>query len=165
MVWDLMPWRRNTFQVRRERFPSSISRRGAPPIDEPFDDVFDWKIPLTPKYKREFVPSIEVSESENELRIQCELPGINEQDIDVSLSGNTISIRGEKKMEPESGKRDLYRSERCYGSFCRSVQLPTGLDLKNVRADFKNGLLSVVLPKTSEHARTVPITPPRMHWE
>lgn len=70
-----------------------------------------------------------------------------------------------KRRSRNLEKRDLSRSERYYGNFCRSIQLPSGLDLKHVRVDLKNGLLSVVLPKTAEHIRTVPITPPRMHWE
>jgi len=97
-----------------------------------------------------FAPQIELSENGNEVRINAELPGLDEKDVEVTLSGDLLTIKGEKKHEHEEEKGDYYRTERSYGYFQRSVQLPRGVDADKASAKFKKGVLKVSIPKRAE---------------
>ncbi len=94
-----------------------------------------------------FVPSVDVQEGENELKISAELPGMTENDIKVSLEGNRLSISGEKKEEVEEKGANTYRLERRFGSFERVISLADGIDDSKIEATYKNGVLEVVVPK------------------
>jgi len=96
-----------------------------------------------------------VSETEKELRITAELPGVNEEDVDVTLEGDVLTIRGEKKFEQERGgeKENYHFVERAYGSFQRSVQLPYPVNPDEVRAEFRSGVLTLTLPKGEQQQR------------
>jgi HSP20 family protein len=96
-----------------------------------------------------------VSETEKELRISAELPGVDEKDVDVTLEGDVLTIRGEKKSEEERGgeKENYHFVERCYGSFQRSVQLPYSVKDEDVKAEFRNGVLTLTLPKSEQQQR------------
>lgn len=96
-----------------------------------------------------------VSETENELRISAELPGVDEMDVEVTLEGDVLTIRGEKKFEEERGgeKENFHFVERSYGSFQRSVQLPYTVKGEDVRAEFRNGVLTLTLPKSEQQQR------------
>lgn len=96
-----------------------------------------------------------VSENENELRISAELPGVDEKDVEVTLEGDVLTIRGEKKFEEERGgeKENYHFVERSYGSFQRSVQLPYSVKSEDVRAEFRNGVLTLTLPKSEQQQR------------
>ncbi|MFO7983508.1 MAG: Hsp20/alpha crystallin family protein, partial [Desulfuromonadales bacterium] len=97
-----------------------------------------------------FVPSVDVSETDNEIHVSAELPGMEEKDIDVSLSGNHLIIRGEKKTEKEKKDKQFYRKESSYGSFHRSIPLPTEVEEDKIEATFKKGVLKIDLPKSAE---------------
>lgn len=97
-----------------------------------------------------FGPSTDVTETDTSVDVSIELPGMTEKDIDVSLSSNAMTIRGEKKIEHEADRKGVYMSERSYGSFYRAVPLPAGVDADKADATFKNGVLTVSLPKTAE---------------
>ena len=94
-----------------------------------------------------FEPKVNVSESEKEIVVSAELPGMDDKDIDVSLSKNELTIQGEKKEEKEES---YYRMERPYGSFKRTLPLPCEVEADKVEAQFKNGVLTITLPKTPE---------------
>ena len=94
-----------------------------------------------------FAPQIELSETGKEVRVAAELPGLDEKDVEVTLSGDLLTIKGEKKHEQEEEKGDYYHSERTYGYFQRSVQLPQGIDAEKAKAKFKKGVLKVSIPK------------------
>ncbi len=96
-----------------------------------------------------FTPRVDVSETEREIKVAAELPGLDENDIDVSLTRDTLTIKGEKKEEKEEKGTDYYRMERSYGSFTRSIPLPVEVDTDKVEATFKKGVLRVTLPKTA----------------
>jgi HSP20 family protein len=96
---------------------------------------FDWN------------PSIDVSESDNEIVVKAEIPGVSPEDVDISVDANNLIISGEKKQESEESGRNYYRAERCYGSFRRSFALPVGADVENIKASSKDGVLSIVIPK------------------
>jgi HSP20 family protein len=94
------------------------------------------------------VPHMDVSETEKELRIQAELPGVSERDIEVSLHEDVLTIRAEKKQERKEEREGVHFSERSFGTFQRSLRLPYQVNPDQVQARFENGVLSVTLPKT-----------------
>jgi HSP20 family protein len=95
-------------------------------------------------------PAVDVVEKENEFRITAELPGLDDKDIEVSVADDVLSIRGEKKEEREEKAKNYHLSERRYGSFQRTFQLPAGIDAEKIAANFQKGVLTVTLPKTPE---------------
>lgn len=126
-----------------------------------FDDVFDnWTsgagLPAVFNQPGGFAPRIDVSETDREVKVCAELPGLEEKDVEVKLTGNQLTIRGEKKSEheeKEGGEKEgryFHRVERSYGSFQRNVMLPFDVDAEKVEATFKNGVLTVMLPKPTE---------------
>jgi HSP20 family protein len=98
--------------------------------------------------------SINVSETENEIRITAELPGVTEQDIDVSLDDEVLTIRGEKRFERTDEKENFHFVERSYGTFQRSLRLPYPVNPEQVQARFENGVLTVTVPKTGRQERS-----------
>jgi HSP20 family protein len=96
------------------------------------------------------MPAVNVSESDQEFRISAELPGMDENDIELLLSQGNLTIKGEKKQEHEDKGSGYYRLERNYGTFQRSIPLPKGVDTEQVDATFKKGVLTVTLPKIPE---------------
>lgn len=95
-----------------------------------------------------FTPKVDVLETEKEIKITAELPGMDEKDIDVSVNKDTVTIKGEKKTEKEDKGKDYYRMERSYGSFCRTIPLPIEVNIDKAEAKFSKGVLTIVLPKT-----------------
>jgi HSP20 family protein len=120
-----------------------------------FDNFFGgfslapWE-PLERGVTSSFTPRVDVSETDKEIKISAELPGMEEKDIDVSLTHDTLTIKGEKKAEAEEKGKDYYRIERSYGSFTRSLPLPVEVDTNKVEATFKKGVLEITLPKTAK---------------
>jgi HSP20 family protein len=107
--------------------------------------VFDMEPSWRPASSFNFsVPAIDMSEDDKAYRISAELPGIDAKDIDVSVSGDTLVLKGEKRQQKE--KKNYHFSERSYGSF----QLPSSIDRDKVNADFPKGVLTITLPKTAE---------------
>jgi HSP20 family protein len=97
---------------------------------------------------------IDVSETEGEFRVRAELPGVTEQDVDVTLDDDVLTIRGEKRLERKDEKESYHVVERSYGTFQRSLRLPYAVDPEQVRASFEHGVLTVTLPKTKQQERT-----------
>ncbi len=97
-----------------------------------------------------FQPKVDVVDTEKELKVTAELPGMEEKDIDVSITKDSLTIRGEKKEEKEESGKDFYRMERTYGSFNRMIPLPKEVETEKVTATFKKGVLTVTLPKTKQ---------------
>ena len=96
------------------------------------------------------MPAIDMSEDEKAYKISAELPGIDAKDIDVSVSGDMLVLRGEKRQEKEENDKNYHFSERAYGSFQRAFDLPASVDRNNVSGDFSKGVLTITLPKTAE---------------
>ena len=99
------------------------------------------------------VPAVDLFEEKDDIVVKAELPGMCKDDIEVKLGDHTLTIRGEKKKEEEIKDENYYRSERSYGSFVRTLELPTDIHADKVKATFKNGILEVRVPKT-EAAKT-----------
>jgi HSP20 family protein len=91
-----------------------------------------------------------VFEKEDKFVVKAELPGMKEEDINISVVGETLNIRGERKAEKEVKEDDYYYCERSYGNFSRSLALPSNVDTKKIEANYEDGVLEISLPKTSE---------------
>jgi len=146
---DLVPFGKKDVPVRRDfDSPFALFRKE-------FDDLFDnffRSFDVQPFEGRlgAFSPKVDVVENEKEIRIHAELPGMDEKDIDVSLSQNSLTIRGEKREEKEDKGKEYYHMERSYGSFTRVIPLPLEVDESHIKANFKKGVLSITLPKTEK---------------
>ena len=93
-------------------------------------------------------PAVDLYEEKNDIVVKAELPGIEKDNIEVNLSNHHLTIKGEKKNEKEIKEENYYRSERSYGTFLRTLELPADVQGEKVKASFKNGILEVRLPKT-----------------
>lgn len=93
------------------------------------------------------VPSVDLSETDNEVDVKMDLPGMKPDDIDIHVRNNVLTIRGERKEETEEKNRTYHRIERRSGSFSRTVTLPTEVDEDSVKATYKDGVLTISLPK------------------
>lgn len=114
-------------------------------------DLFDWE-PFR-RSGNEFgiaAPHVDVSESDNNYEVVAELPGMDEKDIEVELKDDVLTLSGKKREEREEKEKDYHVSERRFGSFRRSFQLRSEVDQNKVSAKFKNGVLTITLPKTAE---------------
>jgi HSP20 family protein len=95
-------------------------------------------------------PSMDISENKDEFVVSAELPGMNKGDIQVTYVDGSLKIEGERRKEKEDKNVNYHRIERAYGKFCRSFQLPTAIQHNRISADFKDGILTIRLPKTEE---------------
>ena len=160
-ITDLIPW--------KKKEPVQQDREGSPQGEEYplltfqqemnrlFDDFFGGAAlePFGALGERWslFSPRVDVVETDAEIRVSAELPGLDDKDIDVSLSRGELTISGEKRHEKEETGRNYYRSERSFGSFRRSIPLPGEVVTDKVNAVFKNGVLTITLPKKRGKAR------------
>lgn len=104
-------------------------------------------LPLTRKMSGSFVPSIDLREDEKNLYLTAELPGIEKEEIKISLHNDLLTISGERKREERKEKENYYHLEMCYGTFNRSVTLPVEVDNDKIEANFKNGILRIQMTK------------------
>ncbi len=146
---NVVPAEKSSVPVRREEYhPFSLLRQEMNTLFDNFFRGFEIE-PFTARFGA-FSPSIDVKESDKDISITAELPGIDDKDIDVSLTRDSLTIKGEKKEEKEEKGKDYYRMERSFGSFSRTIPLPSEIDTDKVKAEFKKGLLTVTLPKTAK---------------
>ena len=107
----------------------------------------DWGAPMS---TTAWNPSVDIFENDNEVVIKAELPGMNAKDIDVRLENNVLMLKGERHFEKEAKEENYHRIEREYGSFSRSFALPHAVSGDKVAAEYKDGVLKIVLPKKEE---------------
>lgn len=121
-------------------------------MDNWFNDIFrNFSFPsMSSNNVGNFNPKVDIVENEKEYQFMVEVPGISENDIKLDLSSNVLTIRGEKKQENKNEDKNYRHIERYYGSFERSFSLPEDSDLNNIDASFKNGILSIIVPKSPE---------------
>ncbi len=113
--------------------------------EEPFTPLFRETQDLST-----WAPAVDVYEDAESVRLTAELPGLEHKDVDVRIENGVLTLTGERKLEDEEKKDNYYRIERRYGAFTRSFTLPTTVDADKVKAEFKNGLLKITLPKREE---------------
>jgi HSP20 family protein len=100
-------------------------------------------------------PNLDVAEDDEAFRVTVELPGMSDKDVAVTVADRTLTIRGEKKEEKERKEKEVFRRERAYGSFRRTIELPIDVDAAKIEAKFKDGVLTIGLPKTKEAQQRV----------
>ena len=137
-MFEMVPW-------RRYRTPLARPRR----------DLFHWFLEdhdLTGfgTGEREWMPPFDVSETEGEIIVKAEIPGMKVEDIDITLTDGLLTIKGERKMEKEDKQENYHRVERHFGSFSRSLNLGLKVEAEGIDAGYKDGVLTVTLPKAEE---------------
>jgi HSP20 family protein len=95
-------------------------------------------------------PAIDVMENKDSFVVKAELPGLKKEDVKVTLQNNVLIVSGEKKQESQEKGKNFYRTERSYGSFYRTIDLPVSVKMEDIKADFKDGVLTIELPKVEE---------------
>jgi HSP20 family protein len=133
---------------RENRYLTDFERR----MDNLFDEVFGGSLVsyVMPETRGVFSPRTDIKESDKYFRISAEMPGIDQKDVDVSLHNGLLTISGEKKVEKEEKETDYHHVERSYGCFSRSISVPDDVDVDKIEAMYKNGVLTVTLPKTEK---------------
>ena len=115
-------------------------------INRVLDSFFNRESP----YGTDWRPVVDVAETESDVLVKAEIPGIDPKDIDVSITGEKLTLKGEKKEEKENTGKCYHRVESSYGSFKRVITLPASVDVDKVTAEGKNGILEITLPKKEE---------------
>jgi HSP20 family protein len=139
MALEIAPWRpfRELERMRKE-------------MDHLWDSFFEERPRLKAEEVREWFPSLDVAETKDSLVVKAEIPGMDPKDIDISLSNEILTIKGEKKQEKEEKEENYHLIERSYGKFIRSVRLPGEVKSDKISASYKNGVLNIILPKSEE---------------
>jgi len=148
-IRDLIPWRKQRQAERTAGLPTREEFGDL--FREMFEDFFrPWA--LTPRFGRLFAvrPAVDVSETDTDYHVSVELPGMSKDEVQVTIDQGRLTISGEKKEEHKEERANLLRVERSYGSFTRTIPLPSSVNEEAVEAEFKDGLLTIKLPKTEE---------------
>ena len=149
---NLIPWRNKTERLNAGgTVETSLSR-----VRSGIDDLFDrflrnpWDVGSSLMSRMPWGPRMDLAESDNEVTVRAELPGVDPKDIELNVTGNLLTIRGQKKHDREEHGKDYHYVERQYGGFHRSLQLPTTVDSEKVNAEYKNGVLTVTMAKHAD---------------
>jgi HSP20 family protein len=105
---------------------------------------------IGPAGTQSIIPSIEISETDKAIEVSAEMPGLERKDVEISIEDDTLTIRGEKKIEENKKDKNVQLSERAYGVFYRVLQLPPGIDPSSVQATMSNGVLKISIPKPAK---------------
>lgn len=147
-IKNLIPFGKKNIEVRKEEEnPFAMMQREMNRVFDSFNQT--WGLGAFPALSGSFMPRLDVTEDAKAFTVTAELPGMSEKEIDLSISGDTLTIRGEKKEEKEDKSKNYYYSERSYGTFMRSIPLPRQVEADKVAASFKKGVLTITLPKTA----------------
>jgi len=136
---DIVEWKpfREVSRLRRE-------------MDRLWDEFFGPGRRAFRPLEAEWAPAVDVSETPDKVVVKAEIPGMEAKDIDISLSGDVLTIKGEKKSEREEKKENYHLVERSYGSFSRSLSMPVAVDADKIEANYKKGVLTITCPKKEE---------------
>lgn len=162
-IGDLVPWRWGGLRRAQGEQGFDTWRSEMEALHRNLDRVFEdmWNGGFAGAALPDFfggkdvTPRLDVSEDEKSVHVTAELPGMDEKDVAVTLTDRVLTIRGEKKEEKESKEKDVTRRERVYGSFRRSIEIPTDIDIGKIEAKFRNGVLTIELPRTKEAQQKV----------
>ena len=144
MAWELTTWK--PFRELEHFRDFERMRRD---MDRPWGSFFQRGVRRTDE-DAEWLPSLDVAETKDEIVVKAEVPGMDPKNIDISLSDGLLTIKGEKKQEREEKEEDYHLVERSYGTFTRSIRLPKEVRRDKISASYKNGVLKVTLPKSEE---------------
>jgi HSP20 family protein len=149
---SLVPWRERsqTLAPREDFFDPFVSFRRE--VDRMFDSFLDGfgTRALAPAGWQGLNPAVDMRESDNELMITAEVPGVDEKDVEVTLTDNVLTIKGEKKAQHEQKNGDASYMERRYGAFSRSLRLPFAIKDEEIDAKYDKGVLTITIPKPAE---------------
>jgi HSP20 family protein len=136
---DIMEWRpfREVTRLRRE-------------MDRLWDDYFGSGRRALQPMPAEFAPAVDVKETADQIVVKAEVPGMDAKDINISVTGDVLTIKGEKKSEREETEENYHLVERSYGSFSRSLAMPAAVDLDKIEAKYDKGVLTITCPKKEE---------------
>lgn len=161
---EIVPWRWGGLRNwEPEEGPFGGFRRQMATLHKEMDKLFDdmsnepFRGSFMPQaWGREMLmPTIDETEDDKAFHVSIELPGMDEKDVDITLSGRLLTIRGEKKVDEKEEGKDYYRRERNYGSFRRTLELPGEVDESKIEASFKKGVLKIELPRTAEAQKKI----------
>ena len=119
-------------------------------FDRLFREAFSPQVGETELSTRSWAPPVDIYETEDAIVLKAELPGVDSKDVEVRVEDNTLYLKGERKFEKEVKEQNYHRVERSYGSFARSFSLPNSISADKVKAEFKDGLLTLTMPKREE---------------
>jgi HSP20 family protein len=139
---------------RRTDLPSRFWNETTSLFDDFFADPF-----VATKSKDNWLPPVDILEKDGNLFLRVEVPGMNEKEIDLKLEGNVLTLKGEKKFENEKNRGNVHRMESYYGVFSRSFTLPDSADRDHIKAECKNGVLTITVPQKPEgRPREIPVS-------
>jgi len=142
MSW-LTPWKRESGGVH-----PLVSLQDE--MNRLFDGLWRGDYDVSDVLRRGWAPALDVSETEDAVVVTAEVPGIDPKDLDVSVTGGLLTVKGEKREEKEENDKRVHRVERCYGSFTRTVDIPDVVDTTDISAECKDGILTIRLKKKPE---------------
>jgi len=134
--------------VRWEPFRDMVSAQRD--FDRLFREAFSSHLGNTELSTRSWAPPVDIYETEDAIVLKAELPGVDPKDVEVRVEDNTLYLKGERKFQKEVKEQNYHRVERSYGSFARSFSLPNSISSDRVKAEFKDGLLTLTMPKREE---------------
>ena len=151
-MFDILPWKRN-----KENHANELRRQ----FDTVYDRFFepDFMSPASVFGKGKWGPKVDVSEGRKDIIVKAEVPGIEAKDLDISIDGRLLNIRGEKKQAQTEEDETYYRVERSYGYFNRTIELPAEVEINKVDAGYKKGILKIKLRKAkSSETKRIKVT-------
>src|SRR5689334_8672822 len=162
-IRDLLPWshKQTNLAMREDDNPVAALQRDINRIFDGFWRQFDPPFGAVDRALGPAGPRAEVAETEDRVEVSVELPGMDDKDVELSVTDDVLTIKGEKKVERADSRRGCILSERAYGSFHRSIPLPPGVDTDEASAEFRKGVLTVTLPKTAvaqSRVKKIPVT-------
>jgi HSP20 family protein len=152
---NMIPWKKRETSLGMPQETGHPVERLHRQMNQLFDEFFrdfgsmQWPSLWQDQAEGVLSPRFDVSETDNEVQITAELPGMDEKDIEVTFDDNVLTVKGEKKQEHEEKNKNYFMSERTFGQFQRVITLPAGIDVDKVKAQFKKGILSIRVPKVA----------------
>jgi HSP20 family protein len=167
-IGNLVPWRWGALRGLDDDRSFDSFRTEMESLHRSIDRLFAdaWGGNLAPSLLSDtwtsgkIVPRLDVTEDDKGFHVSVELPGMNDKDVAVTVDDRVLTVRGEKKEEKEKKDKDVFRRERAYGSFRRAIELPSDVDSSKIEAKFKDGVLTIDLPKTKqaqERVKQIPV--------
>ncbi len=132
------------------RWNPAVAYLNREPFARLFENFFSEAAQGEEVSNRNWVPPVDIQETEEGYRLQAELPGLTKEDIDITLENNVLRLSGERKFERDVKKENFHRVERTYGTFSRAFALPQQVNAEGVQAGFENGVLTILVPKAEQ---------------